>query len=283
MQEYSFVIFYYQMISFLLNPLRQYEYCIKMYHQTCNEKLLSLSSCLLTALKYFYIVSKQLSFFYHKCQYLLNIYQANNLKSTSHLSPFRACSESIGSDRYFKACAYLSMLFLFPTPGKSLEIGRILLFSLLVPFYSPLPYNIEPLIPPPPYLFWVINLTGRRRFVHLLSARVSRENLHQGSRKSRSLHQLQFIGLSAVSLLFLLSRIFYRPDIILPDCLPFPLLSKKTGAKADRFLLFSKCNRKVWQPCCRLPARAVLRRTPPPRDVRGCRLGQTTWGTLNPG
>lgn len=175
------------------------------------------------------------------------------------------------------------MLFLFPTPGKSLEIGRILLFSLLVPFYSPLPYNIEPLIPPPPYLFWVINLTGRRRFVHLLSARVGRENLHQGSRKSRSLHWLQFIGLSAVSLLFLLSRIFYRPDIILPDCLPFPFLSKKTGAKADRFLLFSKCNRKVWQPCCRLPARAVLRRTPPPRDVRGCRLGQTTWGTLNPG
>lgn len=65
--------------------------------------------------------------------------------------------------------------------------------------------------------------------------------------------------------------------------MPFPLLSKKTGAKADRFLLFSKCDRKVWQPCCRLPARAVLRRTPPPRDVRGCRLGQTTWGTLNLG
>lgn len=286
MQVYSFIIFHYQMISFLRSPLRHTNKH-KNVNQTCNEKLPSLSSCLLTALKYFYTVSKQLSFFYHKCQYLLNIYPANNLNIQNQLHiclpsvPVASQSDRTGISRHahIYRCFFYSLLQVNPSKlGEYFYSHYQFLFTLHCP-------TILNLSPPtiPPYLFWVINLTDRRRFVHLLSARVGRENLHQGSRKSRSLHQLQFVGLSAVSLLFLLSRIFYRPDIILPDCLPFPLLSKKTGAKADRFLLFSKCDRKVWQPCCRLPARAVLRRTPPPRDVRGCRLGQTTWGTLNLG
>lgn len=193
----------------------------------------SLSPCSLTVLKYFYIVSKQLSFFYHKCQYLSNIYQANNLSAENQLPIClqRVNRTGISRHAHIYRCFFYSLLQVNPSKlGEYFYSHYQFLFTL----HCPTILNLSP--PPPPHLFFGLStspLGGALFTCFQPGSAVKTSTRGLGNHDSNISSSLSVF--SAVSLLFLLSRIFCRPDIILPDCLPFPLLSKKTGAKADRF------------------------------------------------